>query len=303
VPYPVATIGEIARRHNLHGEPELLPNGGMVNEAWRIGDHILRICILEDGQEEAERESVVVPLIIEHGIRAPKLVAFELKSDLVMMPYTIYERVPTQLLGYCDIEPESLSEAYREMGREIARLGRIEIPPDVCSRVRPARALEPWKTLAKAMAYGKLETKDGFEISKWLEFIETKLGTPGKETMIHMDMHPWNVFVDPEKDELTAIIDWGDTSIGDPALEFASMPVSAVPAMYEGYLEEGGEMDEGFIARTLRAGVSLSMWELRELTVDDFQRRWWRWPKGGWSEMKDLIGKYWPEYLPQASES
>ena len=51
--------------------------------------------------------------------------------------------------------------------------------------------------------------------------------------MIHMDIHPWNVFVDPERDELTAIIDWGDASWGDPALEFASMPMQAMPAMLE----------------------------------------------------------------------
>ena len=296
MPYPVEIVQEIARRHGIVGEPELLPNGGMVNEAWRIGDHILRICIIEDGKEEAERESVVVPLIIENGIRAPKLIAYDLSPDLVKMPYTIYERVPTQLLGYCDIEPDSLSEAYREMGREIARLGRIEVPPAVCSLVRPGRSPEPWKTLAKAMAYEKLDPKDGLEISKWLEFIEERLGTPGKDSLIHMDMHPWNLFVDPEKDELSAIIDWGDTSIGDPALEFASMPIAAVPAMYEGYLEEGGVMDDGFIARTLRAGVSLSMWELRELKAADFQRRWWRCPPGGWTEMKDLIARFWPQY-------
>lgn len=294
--YPVGTIREIAKRHNIHGEPELLPAGGMVNEAWRIGEHILRICNDAEGKDEAEREAAVVPIVIQGGLKAPRLVAFDLKSDLVPLPYTIYERASGVLLGYCDFEPTKLSETYREIGREIARLVRIPVSDELKPKLRDGRGLETWKILAKAMSHEVLCASDGKEIGKWLECIEPKLGKPKREALIHMDMHPWNLFVDSEMDELTAIIDWGDASWGDPAMEFASMPLVAVPFMFEGYLEEGGEMDEGFIARALQCGVSLALWEIRELPVAEFGRQWWRMPPGGWTEMRELIGKYWPEY-------
>ena len=293
--YPLETVRAIADRHNIAGEPELLPEGGMVNEAWRIGDHILRICFLEDGKDEAEREAAVVPLVIEAGIRAPKLVAHDSHSDLVASPYTIYERVPDVLMGYCGKQPVDFRETYFEIGREIARLGRIDASEDLRKKLRIARDLQPWKTLGKAMAYEKLDIKEGYEISKWLEFVDPLAKEPTRKTIIHMDIHPWNVFVDPQKDRLTAIIDWGDTSWGDPALEFASMPIFAMPAMLLGYQEERGLMDEGFVARALRAGVSLSLWEIRELPVKEFERQWWRMPPGGWKETKELIREHFPE--------
>jgi aminoglycoside phosphotransferase (APT) family kinase protein len=38
--------------------------------------------------------------------------------------------------------------------------------------------------------------------------------------------------------ELLAIIDWGDAGWGDPRLDFAAMPLAAVPAALDGHEEE-----------------------------------------------------------------
>src|SRR5688572_29493172 len=77
VPYPVELIRDIASRHGIEGDVRLLPDGGMVNEAWRIGeDAILRIVRPEMDQEcdtEAAREAAVVPLTRAAGVRTPKL--------------------------------------------------------------------------------------------------------------------------------------------------------------------------------------------------------------------------------------
>jgi aminoglycoside phosphotransferase (APT) family kinase protein len=295
VPFPRELIEAIASRHGLDGEIELLRKGGMVNEAWRIGEFVLRICREEEGKDEAAREAAVVPLVIESGIRAPKLVAFELDSNLTPMPYTIYERASGVLLGYCDFEPERLDEVYREIGREIARLGRMDVSEAVRPLLRDGRALEPWRTLAKAMSHGVLSCEEGKEIGQWTESLEPQLGEASAQGLIHMDIHPWNVFVDPDADALTAIIDWGDASWGDPAVEFASMPMQCVPAMLEGYRQENGVADEAFVARAVHAGLSLSLWEIRELPDLDFDRRWWRMPPDGWAGVKRLIATHWPQ--------
>src|SRR6185503_1281239 len=113
------------------GEPELLPAGGMVNEAWRIGDHILRICLAEEGKDEAEREAAVVPVVVEAGLKVPRLIAYDLNPNIVPWPYTIYERASGVLLGYCELEPAKLKESYREIGREIARIVRIPVSDEL----------------------------------------------------------------------------------------------------------------------------------------------------------------------------
>jgi aminoglycoside phosphotransferase (APT) family kinase protein len=295
VPYSLDTIVRIACRHGLTGEPELLPGGGMVNQAWRIGDHILRICVIEEGKDEAAREAALAPLVQGAGVLAPRLVALETESDEFPAPYTIYERAKGTLLGYCPFGPERLKSTYRQIGREIAKIGRIAVPPDVRAILREERGLDPWRGLAKALAGGYVSREHGEEIARWLDATDSAVGVPESQTLIHMDIHPWNVFVDAEADELTAIIDWGDCSWGDPAIEFASMPAAAVPEMLAGYREEGGLADDGFILRALRNGLCAAFWELANLPEREFDRRWWRMPPGGWPEMHASIRKYWPQ--------
>ncbi|GAB3993970.1 hypothetical protein GCM10029992_07050 [Glycomyces albus] len=44
------------------------------------------------------------------------------------------------------------------------------------------------------------------------------------------------------------MLDWGDSAWADPAVEFAKLPLRAVPAALEGYL---GECDPAWAARVL----------------------------------------------------
>jgi len=93
------------------------------------------------------------------------------------------------------------------------------------------------------------------------------------------------MFADPDTRELTAIIDWGDAAWGDPAIEFASMPLVALREMFEGYEEAGGQVDRHLVARSLHLGIGLALWELRDLDPVRFNRQWWRMSPGGWDDV------------------
>lgn len=292
MPYSLEILDEIAARHELSGEPELLPKGGMVNHAWALGDrYVVRICASAQAHDEAKREAAVVPLLIEAGMDVPRLVAADLEGELLGAPYTVYERAEGVLLGYCDFGADRLEETYRQIGRDLAALHRIEAPDSVRAELRDGRCVNYEKPLAYAREEGILSAEVADEIVAWFLEAAERMGTPTRSCLIHMDIHPWNVFVDPTQDRLAAIIDWGDTSWGDPAADFASMPMPAVRPMLEGYAEAGGEMDEGFVLRGLYHGLSLGVWEIGKLPVEDFDRRWWRMPAGGWEEMKGWISK------------
>jgi aminoglycoside phosphotransferase (APT) family kinase protein len=59
---------------------------------------------------------------------------------------------------------------------------------------------------------------------------------------IHNDIHDMNVLCSPAGD-LLAIIDWGDAGWGDPALDFAAIPLDALPYALVGYeLEAPGTL-------------------------------------------------------------
>src|SRR5512134_3593098 len=103
-----------------------MPNSGMVNEAWAIGDqYVLRIATSEESDGEAAREAVVVPLVRTAGVRSPRLIAADLSCDLAPRPYTIYERAAGVLLGHLDDDPLLFTSLYRELGREFALLANV----------------------------------------------------------------------------------------------------------------------------------------------------------------------------------
>jgi hygromycin-B 7''-O-kinase len=259
-----------------------MPQGGMVNHAWAIGeDFVLRICASAEARDEAPRECALVPFLIEAGIDIPRLVAADPQGEFIGAPYTIYETARGVLMGYCDFEPAALEGCYRQIGRELARLHQVEVPEALRPMLRRGDPIVHEKPLARAIAEGLLTGVEAV----------ANLAPPSRHCLIHQDIHPWNVFIEPDLDRLTAIIDWGDATWGPPACEFSSMPMPAVAPMLEGYVEEGGMVDEGFVQRSLYHGLALGLWEISKLPVVDFDRRWWRMPPGGWEEMKEWIAK------------
>lgn len=296
--YSAELIKKIARHHGLKGGVKLLPNGGMVNEAWSIGnDLVLRITFKENCDDEAALEEVVVPIVVAAGIRTPKLVVCDLTKTLAPRPYTIYERAEGVLLGYVDGDPETFEPLYFDIGREIARLGRVEPGPAERKKIGGGREMNVRRALQKAVDCGAVPPAQEEAIGKFINRLERHIGQVGWQCLVHQDFHPWNIFVDVDYDRMTAVIDWGDAGWGDPAVEFSSMPLVAYPAMLEGFRAEGGYADRAFEMRSLLHGLGLALWEVQKLSTADFDRRWWRMPPGGWEEMKEKVAEIWPDLL------
>lgn len=271
----------IAQRHGLTGEVTHLPASGMVNEAWALGEkHILRITHQEECDGEADREAAVVPFVASRGIRTPALVAVNSTCDLAPRPYTIYERAPGTLLGASDREHAWFESTYREIGRQCALLHTLEVTEELRSHLRPPELTEPRKSLAKAADAGLVSPGERARTEAMVGDLEALVGERRELALIHWDIHPWNLLVDDQTGELTAIIDWGDAGIGDPAYDLASMPIEALPGMLAGY-EETRRIGPDFVAACLLAGFALAFWEIRDLTEENGKRSWWRMPPEG----------------------
>jgi aminoglycoside phosphotransferase (APT) family kinase protein len=285
--YPRDLIDAIARRHGLAGEPELL-TGGLVNEAWRIGGHVLRIVRKLDCDDEAAREAAIAPLVAAAGVCAPRLVAADLDRTLAPRPYTIYEHAPGVLLGNLAPDPVRWAPAFRQLGAELARVAAI----DADDALRPhlhTRNYDPRRRLRIARERGALDAATADDLAAWLDETEPQLGAPAATAFLHNDVHPWNLLVDPETDRLTAILDWGDAGVGDPSLELTSMPLFALPAMLDGYRDAGGPVDDRMHLRAIWIGMALCLWEIVELDAGAFDRRWWRMPPGGWAAIRATL--------------
>jgi aminoglycoside phosphotransferase (APT) family kinase protein len=281
----IDVVRRIAARHAIAGEPVQLAGTGMINDAWRIGDHVLRMIRNASEDPEVAREIMVAPLVAAEGVRTPPLVAFDVAAGFAPRPYTIYRWVEGALLGESPRDPRELAAAYHALGGELARIARVDPArlPDLQRRA----LFDPRAQIQRALVAGAMTPAAADEVTAWLATLEPILGAPARETFVHRDIHPWNLMIDAAG-ELVAIIDWGDASIGDPALELAGMPLVALPDMLAGYRAGGGVVDRALIARAIWGGIALAAWELRELDPAVFDRRWWRMPLGGWREHRAL---------------
>lgn len=298
MPYSLDLIQSIAKRHGFAGEPKLLPKGGMVNEAWAIGDaHILRI--VEEGKDaecddESPREAVIVPLVVDAGITAPRLNAAD--SEFAPRPYTIYEMARGELIGFSRHDYAHFAPAFRQMGRDAVTLHRLPIDDSVRAVLRDPESYDYDKWIVRSVERGAIDQATANDIEQTVAHWREVGGEPAVECIIHNDLHPWNVIGDPVTGELAAILDWGDTSLGDPARDFAMLPLPCVPAMLDGYLAAGGTIDAAIVARSLVVGMSVALFEVSTPEMAEFDRRWWRMPSGGWPEMKalgqGLLSKY-----------
>ena len=277
MPVEKEIVDRTSAAHGIGGRAELMAASGMVNEAWMLDDRfVLRITILEDAADEADREAWVVPIARAAGVRSPELIVADTSRSLVEFPYTIYERAMGELLGHLPSDPAEFLPTYRELGREMALLHTIEIPEDDRPRLHKSFTYVDIAKVVKMRECGKINAVEACEIENWIVRLNELIGDRSRRAFLHQDIHPWNLFVDPETKQLTAIIDWGDAAWGDPAGEFSSMPLTAMPEMFVGYEEAGGIIDESMKARALIFGLGLEMWELRELDPGRFSRQWWR---------------------------
>ena len=65
--------------------------------------------------------------------------------------------------------------------------------------------------------------------------------------------------------ELLAIIDWGDAGWGDPSLDFAAIPFSAIQSAFDGYEAEApgslGALPEARVAWSKLLDAVVDLWE------------------------------------------
>lgn len=285
MPYSLDLIRDIARRHGLHDEPVLLPEGGMVNDAYLIGEAVLRIVREGNDEEcdpEAAREAALVPLAIAAGVRTPELIAADPIAAHAPRPYTIYRRAHGSLMGFEKGHPTEYGRAYRTLGQEIYKISTINVPEELAGMLRIDEPPNPRESLKRTVDKGAITVDDAREIEAWLDQLEPRVVPPSEHVFIHNDLHPWNLMVDPESRELSWILDWGDAGSGDLAKEFCSMPFAALPEMIAGFKEAGGTWTDDLTLRCTLYGLVLALWEVRSLEERKFERNWWRMPVDGW---------------------
>jgi aminoglycoside phosphotransferase (APT) family kinase protein len=236
---PADPVDAILARHGVRGPWAPLPATGIANRIYATRDVVLRVGT--DHPEavcDARTESVAAPVARAAGIRTPRMLAFDDSGELTERPHSLWERVHGETVGLFAPDPLSIPETWREVGRELARLHvRVRECPDPNGWLdEPGREVDLEARLAAHASASRVDAAMVADLSRWIEALHPRITVETETCFLHDDIHPMNLMC-ARDGALLAVIDWGDAGWGDPVIEFAQIPLAAVPFSLEGYRE------------------------------------------------------------------
>jgi aminoglycoside phosphotransferase (APT) family kinase protein len=202
--------------------------------------------VLKAGPEaEIPAEAWASAQLASIGIPVPQVIVSELDPSELGSPFLIASFVAG--------EPTSDADVVRDVGAQFRRVHEEELPGWGPLIVKPETAESPgvggryssWRDAIEAdlaglrglVEAGVLEERVA-DAARMLVGVEGLLEYEGPGVLLHNDLKPAHLFglASQGRQRLSAIIDWGDASIGDPAAEIARLSMSG-PAVTAAFLD------------------------------------------------------------------
>jgi aminoglycoside phosphotransferase (APT) family kinase protein len=277
-PLDDATLGAIAAHHGIAAAAlRRLPQVGIFNAIFALGDGLI-LRVPRDHPRftgATENEAIAVPLARAAGVRTPRLVEFDASRTTLPVPYGVYERICGVELEVATPDPAAVAGTWRELGRDLARLHqRVTASAELVTFEQKTDPRPLPAIIAEAGYFGPAEAR---WLTDWLERLAPLALADLPQRFLHGDSQASNTMVDPTTLAYRAVIDWGGCMWGDIALDFAGVPLRAVPAMLAGYREEV-PTDDTIEARILWRHLTIGLHQLRGTPKPD--QSWGERPMG-----------------------
>ncbi len=251
-------LARIARRFQVDVSAIRPLPAGEANHAWLLGDDLVLRIPRNSGPlaDDLRKECEVVPIVRGTGVWTPEIIAFEERSATLGVPYMVLRRVPGVDIERLALPATASQTIYREVGRQLGLLHGATANGAVASPLIPVDAGggDPRKLLSPLVRDAALDGETATWLRGWFDRLAPFVPIDPPVVLIHGDIAPRNLMVDPVSGEFRAIIDWGDAAFAEPAMDFAKLPLAMLPATLEGYL---GQDDW--------SGNDLSSWQARAL--------------------------------------
>jgi hypothetical protein len=160
---------------------------------------------------------------------------------------------------------------------------------------------DPRRWPEEIAAEGYFTSTEARWFSDWLDRLAPVAFAPVQRRFLHGDSQTTNVMVGAGTLEYLCVLDWGGSGWGDPAWDFAGVPLRVVPCMLEGYRGVAPrDGDETVEARILWRHLQLGLYLLRRGPQP--RRSWAERPLGMLVDVTRFLlgdpGKEWTRWTP-----
>lgn len=237
--------------------PQLMPvsiaelGKGFDNTVFIVNDmYVFRFPRREIAVQLLSIENQLLPLLVRQlNIIIPEPIFFGQATKDYKWPFTGYKHVQGDSPGVLSDESRNLSAVPLALFLKklhqfpIDQAEKMGIPHDRFERMNIGKRKEMLVENIKKAADLQLVEKDQAALD-WLSTMkETKLNTP--ITLVHGDCHIRNILVNKEG-VISGIIDWGDTHLGNPAIDlsiaYSFLPQSGREQFFQKYGEVSDEL-------------------------------------------------------------
>jgi aminoglycoside phosphotransferase (APT) family kinase protein len=264
-PLPDTTSSTVVRSLFAEAFPDLTPGrpklllAGDEHDTWRIGEVIVKFPKRADHAAKLERERALQPLLLDRvGDVMPSLRGLSGPVGDYPFPIAAFERAAGRQGQASDgpiLHPKPW--AREALAREIAGiLSRLHAAPLRRAKAAGVQTGEPdigagVDAGEKAIAWASRVAGDA--VDRFLiDPIPAEAKRPGKAVLCHGDLKGEHVFVSEDGRRVTAVIDWADLTIADPALDLAGLAIWLGPAFVGEVLDAyDGPADEGTYDRAI----------------------------------------------------
>ncbi len=266
------------------GDVSPVPEQGQVNLTVFLGDDlVLRIPRKRSFEVRLAKEAAVIPLAQRAGVPTADLVHYDESRAVVDVPYILLERRRGHTLGERGYRPEASTRAHESLGELLVVLHEVrmkDVGPIAGVEQRPP--LLPGPLVEWLIDAGELGRAQGQWLLDWLAFLEVKDVRASDPVLVHGDISPSNLFVNPDG-EVDAVIDWGSAHWGDPLRDVVDLPVRALPSLLTGYRSAGRsagfdshvrEDDRSLEAGALRWHLLMALAKLHKGPSTSEKRNW-----------------------------
>lgn len=219
---PELAAALVTDQHPSLAAPVTRVADGWDNTIYRLGD---------DLAVRLPRRAVAVPLLLNEQrwlpdlaevlpVTIPAPVAVGIPSPLFPWPWSVIRWVEGPGL---DQVSETVRDAVADSFADA--LLALHRPAPAAAPHNPVRGVP---LVARSVTWAGYRTRAGFDRAR-LAVLDRAVDDgldaeiyPGPPVWVHGDPHPANTVVDPDRGILTALLDFGDLSAGDPATDLAA---------------------------------------------------------------------------------
>lgn len=205
---------------------------GTHHAVYAIGNtHVARCLPSSPKTTKNLRRDAAVQALAKNSMSKPEIVAEVLDTPLVVEGWR--GNLDRVLKGVSLQKSRPTKKSEEDLAQLLLDLKKVDVDEAVAAteyheekvniKSRVTKSLRAWEELVEKGHAIDPEGKIPIILKQKLEHLSKAPEMPYKPTFLHADINTENILIDPQDGSITGVLDWSDSKVGDPCVDFSGV--------------------------------------------------------------------------------